>query len=93
MLKCSGFWIPLSVSELYVRMTIVDYQILLHRCHPHNIVTMPETAPALSSTRYRPTKQYQCDICGKTFDSMEILNSHKRLDHSESGSQTPAGVS
>ena len=28
-----------------------------------------------------------------TFDNMEILNSHKRLDHSESGiSQTPAGV-
>jgi hypothetical protein len=28
-----------------------------------------------------------------SFDNMEILNSHKRLDHSESGiSQTPAGV-
>jgi hypothetical protein len=55
---------------------------------------MPETAPAPSSTRYRPTKQYCCDVCGKTFDSIEILNSHKRLDHSESGtSQTPAGVS
>jgi uncharacterized Zn-finger protein len=69
-------------------------QILLHRCYPHNIVTMPETAPATSSTRDRPTKQYRCDVCGKTFDSIEILNSHKRLDHSESGtSHIPAGVS
>jgi predicted nucleic acid-binding Zn ribbon protein len=49
---------------------------------------------ASSSSTDRPTKQYRCDICGKAFDSMEILKSHKRLDHSESGrSQTPAGVS
>jgi predicted nucleic acid-binding Zn ribbon protein len=49
---------------------------------------------ASSFSTARPTKQYRCDICGKTFDSVEILNSHKRLDHSESGtSQTPAGVS
>jgi predicted nucleic acid-binding Zn ribbon protein len=55
---------------------------------------MPETAPAPSSTRYRPTKQYRCDVCGKTFDIIEILNSHKRLDHDESGtSHIPAGVS
>ena len=30
-------------------------------------------------------KRHTCDICGKTFDSIEILNSHNRLDHSESG--------
>ncbi len=54
---------------------------------------MPIGAASSSSTD-KPTKQYHCDICGKTFDSLEILNSHKRLDHSESGtSQTPAGVS
>jgi hypothetical protein len=38
-------------------------------------------------------KQYRCEICGKDFDSSDTLNSHKRLDHSESGkSQFPAGV-
>ena len=53
---------------------------------------MPMGAASSSSTD-RPTKQYRCDVCDKTFDSMEILNSHKRLDHSESGrNQSPAGV-
>ena len=38
-------------------------------------------------------KQHRCDICGKIFDSLDTLDSHKRLDHSESGkSQYPAGV-
>ena len=55
---------------------------------------MPIGAASSSSTRDRPIKQYRCDICGKTFDSMDILNSHKRLDHDESGtSHIPAGVS
>ena len=53
---------------------------------------MPMGAASSSSTD-RPTKQYRCDICGKAFDSPDTLNSHKRLDHSESGrSQSPAGV-
>jgi hypothetical protein len=37
-------------------------------------------------------KEYRCSICGRTFDSPEILNSHKRMDHGQGGSQTPAGV-
>ena len=38
-------------------------------------------------------KQYRCEMCGKSFDSLDTLNSHKRLDHSESGKhQFPAGV-
>lgn len=38
-------------------------------------------------------KQHRCEICGKSFDSIDTLNSHKRLDHDESGkSQSPAGV-
>jgi uncharacterized Zn-finger protein len=54
---------------------------------------MPIGGSSAAGARSKP-KQYTCDICGKTFDSIEILNSHKRLDHSESGtSQTPAGVS
>jgi uncharacterized Zn-finger protein len=53
---------------------------------------MPIGAASSSSTS-RPTKQYQCGICGKSFDSAEILDSHKRLEHSESGqSKPPAGV-
>ena len=54
---------------------------------------MPETASAPSSTRDRPTKQYRCSICGKSFDSAETLDSHHRFEHSESGhSKPPAGV-
>ena len=38
-------------------------------------------------------KQHRCEICGKSFDSLDTLDSHKRLDHSKSGkSQSPAGV-
>jgi C2H2-type zinc finger len=50
-----------------------------------------------SSSGTRP-RQHRCDICGKSFDSIETLNSHKRLDHgcsSDSGGtapQPPAGV-
>ena len=47
-----------------------------------------------SSTRDRSKpKQHRCEICGKTFDSIDTLKSHKRLDHSESEKgQFPAGV-
>jgi hypothetical protein len=49
---------------------------------------------ASSSRRDKTTpKQHRCEICGKGFDSLDTLDSHKRLDHSESGkSQSPAGV-
>jgi hypothetical protein len=80
------------VSELYAR-TIVDHQILLHICCPILLVRMPETASAPSSTRDRPTKRYQCSICGKSFDSAETFDSHKRFEHSEPGHPKPlAGV-
>ena len=38
------------------------------------------------------SKDYRCSICGRVFDSMETLNSHKRMDHSQEGYQRPAGV-
>jgi hypothetical protein len=54
---------------------------------------MPEAASS-SSTRDRPTKQYRCGTCGKSFDSAEILDSHQRFEHSKPGHpQPPAGVS
>ena len=60
---------------------------------PILLVIMPETASAPSSTKDRPTKRYQCSICGKSFDSAETLDSHQRLEHSEPGrSEPPAGV-
>lgn len=37
------------------------------------------------------TKEHRCSICGRTFDSVETLDSHKRMEHS-SRSQAPAGV-
>jgi len=52
---------------------------------------MPEAAA--SSTRNRPSKQYLCSICGKSFDSAETLSSHQKFEHNESGHpQPPAGV-
>ena len=53
---------------------------------------MASTPSSSSGDRNRP-KQYRCEICDKSFDSVDTLNSHKRLDHSESGrNQSPAGV-
>jgi rubredoxin len=37
-------------------------------------------------------KEYRCSVCGRIFDSAETLNSHKRMDHGQEGSQIPAGV-
>jgi rubredoxin len=47
---------------------------------------------ATASNPKRPVKEYRCSICGRIFDSAETLNSHKRMDHGQGGSQTPAGV-
>lgn len=50
-----------------------------------------------STNRNKP-KQYICYLCSKTFDEINTLSSHKRLEHgtSESGErskpQAPAGV-
>ncbi|CAN5528285.1 hypothetical protein BH18THE2_BH18THE2_43760 [soil metagenome] len=57
------------------------------------IIVMPETAASSSSNKNKPSKQYLCSICGKSFDSAETLDSHQRLEHSELGqSKPPAGV-
>jgi uncharacterized Zn-finger protein len=59
---------------------------------------MPATVSSGSTTTRTKPKQYICYLCSKTFDSIDTLNSHKRLDHgsTESGESTkprpPAGV-
>ena len=58
---------------------------------------MPSAISSGPTTSTKP-KQYICNLCSKTFDSIDILNSHKRLDHGtrETGESTkpqpPAGV-
>jgi hypothetical protein len=58
---------------------------------------MPSAATSGSTARTKP-KQYICYLCSKTFDAIDILDSHKRLDHgsTETGEsikpQAPAGV-
>jgi uncharacterized Zn-finger protein len=53
---------------------------------------MSSSGSSSTGDRNKP-KQHRCEICGKGFDSLDTLDSHKRLDHSESGkSQSPAGV-
>ena len=50
-------------------------------------------SPSSSTEAGSKPKQYRCETCSKSFDSIDTLNSHKRLDHSESGrGQSPAGV-
>jgi len=55
---------------------------------------MPETAASPSSPpRNRPSKQYRCSQCGKSFDNAETLESHQKFEHTESGHSKPvAGV-
>jgi hypothetical protein len=47
---------------------------------------------ASNAKRSASPKEYRCNLCGRIFDSAETLNSHKRMDHSQEGSHTPAGV-
>ncbi|MFL6309016.1 MAG: C2H2-type zinc finger protein [Nitrososphaera sp.] len=36
-------------------------------------------------------RQYRCSICGRVFETSEVLEAHKRMDHG-SHSSPPAGV-
>ena len=40
---------------------------------------MPVAATPSSSDRNKP-KRYPCNLCSKTFDDIDTLNSHKKLD-------------
>jgi hypothetical protein len=59
---------------------------------------MPGAATSDSAARTKP-KQYICYLCSKTFDNINILNSHKKLDHGSrkirenTKPQPPAGAS
>jgi hypothetical protein len=44
-----------------------------------------------ASNRRNSPNEHRCSICGRTFDSIETLNSHKTMEHSQN-SQAPAGV-
>jgi hypothetical protein len=56
------------------------------------LLVMPVSA-SVSLNTAKPTKQYVCNVCGKSFDSAETLSSRHRFEHSEPGhSKPPAGV-
>ncbi|HZD35383.1 MAG TPA: C2H2-type zinc finger protein [Nitrososphaeraceae archaeon] len=40
----------------------------------------------------RKPKTTVCNVCGKDFESEETLNTHKKIEHSESTHSPPAGV-
>ena len=48
-------------------------------------------ATASTPKRPRPSEEHRCSLCGKVFDNIETLNSHKKMDHSQESKQ-PAGV-
>ncbi|MGB7679728.1 MAG: hypothetical protein WBL49_13035 [Nitrososphaeraceae archaeon] len=58
---------------------------------------MPSAVSSGSSNKTKH-KQYICYLCSKTFDNIDILNSHKRLEHGSTGiggstkPQGPTGV-
>jgi hypothetical protein len=58
---------------------------------------MPSAVSSDSANKTR-RKQYICYICSKIFENIDILNSHKRLEHGGTGiggsskPQHPAGV-
>jgi uncharacterized Zn-finger protein len=53
---------------------------------------MPVSA-FISSNTNKSTKQYVCNVCSKSFDSAETLDSHQRFELSEAGHSQPlAGV-
>ena len=55
-----------------------------------SVSSSKKTEPQSSSTKQR---SYICYMCSKIFDSIETLDSHKRLEHSELGqSKPPAGI-
>ena len=49
---------------------------------------MSVSAPSTSKN----VKQHRCNICNMIFHSIETLNAHNRMEHSEAR-QAPAGVS
>jgi hypothetical protein len=56
------------------------------------LLVMPVSA-SISSNTYKSTKQYVCNLCSKSFDSAETLDSHKRFEHNELEQyKPPAGV-
>jgi hypothetical protein len=46
---------------------------------------------AASNHKRSSAKEYRCSICNKVFDSVETLNSHNSMEHSQKG-HAPAGV-
>jgi hypothetical protein len=56
------------------------------------LATMSSADSSSRGNRNTP-KQHRCEICGKSFDTLDTIDSHKRRDHSESGKgQSPAGI-
>lgn len=53
-----------------------------------------KSEPHLLSSSTTKQRSYICYMCSKIFDSIETLDSHKKLEHGELGqSKPPAGVS
>ncbi len=47
---------------------------------------------SIPSSTSKNLKQHRCKICNIIFDSVETLNAHTKMEHSEA-SHSPAGVS
>jgi hypothetical protein len=56
-----------------------------------NKVRLPNILMSAATTGSKNPKQHRCSICGRVFDSAEVLEAHKRIDHG-THSSPPAGV-
>jgi hypothetical protein len=56
------------------------------------IVMDVAAATTPSSRRSSSPSEHCCNMCGRTFSSVEELSSHKRMKHGQS-SKPPAGIS
>jgi C2H2 type zinc finger protein len=81
---------PEMQSIFIVRLTSVVHepssiQITLNK------VCLPKIGMSTAGAGSKNPKQHRCNLCGRVFDSAELLEAHKRMDHGKN-SLPPAGV-
>jgi C2H2-type zinc finger len=59
--------------------------------HTLNKEWLPNIFMSAATAGSKTPKQHRCSICGRVFDSADVLEAHKRIDHG-THSSPPAGV-
>jgi Zinc finger, C2H2 type len=59
--------------------------------HTLNKVRLLNILMSAATAGSKTPRQHRCSICGRVFDSPDLLEAHKRIDHG-THSSPPAGV-